>query len=95
MNTLPTRFSFLTKSFTTSTQTNYVGGTLYGDEILISQQRNQFIMTVNNVYQIVSIGSLDEIIAALIKLQSKEAVKPNEFALIMRSLSVSKNDNPL
>lgn len=86
VDTLPSRFPFLTKSFTTQSQTRYVGGTLYGDEILISQQREQIIMTVNNIYRIISIRSLDEIIAALTKLQNKEIVEPNKFALMMRGL---------
>lgn len=85
MDSLAKDFSFLNESFATPTNTRYLAGKLDNLEIMISQQRDQYIMTVNHMYFIISIGSIDEIREALKKLQRKEDVKPNQLAMMFQS----------
>jgi len=90
MDELEKKFPFLTEKFVTSTNTHYLGGYLNGDHIMISQRDDQYVLTVNAIHLIVSIGSAQEIIHAMDKLVNKETVQPNLRALLMRRILYNK-----
>ena len=83
MDALAKDFPFLNESFVTPTNTRYLAGKLDNLGIMVSQQRDQYILTVNNAYLVISIGSINEVRDALTKLQKKESVQPNSLAVMM------------
>ena len=82
MDTLREQFPFLNESTTVDETTRFLIGTLNGDQIVISQMwvDPQYMLSNNKSILVVTSGSTGEIVDALIKLQCREKVEPNQLA---------------
>ena len=82
MDDLAKRFPFLTESTILDDTARFLTGTLNGDDIKISQmfEPPQYMLSINDIFLVMSVGSTDEIITVLTKLQRKEKVEPNQEA---------------
>ena len=82
------QFPFLNESTIVDETTRFLTGTFNGDQITISQMwiDPQYMLSVNKRILVVTSGSTSEIVDALIKLQRKERVEPNQLARTISGL---------
>lgn len=81
-------FPYIIRTFSLN-GTLYFEGKSGDDRILVSKKNNQWILTINEIYYVVSQSEKtpEEITHAMLSIANGETIVPNENALMMRMLT--------
>ena len=94
MDSIRERFPFLVEHGSTGDMV-YARGVISRMNVMVSKKKNQWILTINNIYFVVAYESIvppptapAEIVAALMDISEGKPIIPNALAVLLRHLTL-------